>query len=158
MRGWPGLCGGIGLGVMLALTGCASHKPRPEFHLTVTSDGDFLAFKPDRLSVPAGAMVVVTFHHAGRIISQKHDFVVAAKDAMPALLAQSNQLAASSTDEDKSFIAPGDARVISASPRIAKGETTTIRFIAPAPGDYPFFCSTPGHADTMRGVLHVTPS
>jgi azurin len=112
-------------------------------HLQVESDGDFLTFKPDHLSVPAGTVVTVTFHHSGHIISQKHDWVLADKGEMPALLSQSNQLAAGSEGEDKSFIKPGDKRVIAATPQVSKGETTTIRFIAPAAGDYPFFCSTP---------------
>lgn len=149
------------IGVCLAALGlfsCSPHKPPPEAHLLVESDGDFLTFKPDRLSVRAGTVVTVTFHHAGRIISQKHDWVLADRGEMPALLSQSDQLAASGEGEDASFIKPGDNRVIAVTPQISKGETTTVRFIAPASGDYPFFCSTPGHGDTMRGVLDVTAS
>jgi len=156
----PGrLCpkGWVAIGLLASLANCSAPKPPAEFHITVETDGDFLAFKPDVLSVPTGAIVVVTFHHAGHIISQKHDLVVADKGTMPALLAQGNRMAASGVDEDKSVIAPGDKRVLAASNRIDKGQTTTLRFVAPAPGDYPFFCSTPGHGDTMRGVLHVTP-
>jgi azurin len=28
-------------------------------------------------------------------------------------------------------------------------------FTAPAPGDYPYICTFPGHAIIMRGVMHV---
>ncbi len=36
------------------------------------------------------------------------------------------------------------------------GASDTIYFIAPAPGDYTFLCTVPGHAQVMRGVLRVT--
>jgi azurin len=39
-----------------------------------------------------------------------------------------------------------------------KGEQVRIDFIAPAPGEYPFICTYPGHAAFMHGVLHVTAS
>jgi azurin len=31
-----------------------------------------------------------------------------------------------------------------------------VQFIAPAPGNYDFVCSVPGHGETMRGTLTVT--
>ena len=53
-------------------------------------------------------------------------------------------------------VSPDDPRVIAWVPMCGKGETVKTQFIAPAPGDYPFFCSTPGHAVEMNGILHVT--
>lgn len=35
------------------------------------------------------------------------------------------------------------------------GETNTLRFIAGEPGEYPFFCSSPGHFDKMQGKIIV---
>ncbi len=35
------------------------------------------------------------------------------------------------------------------------GETEVLEFTAPAPGDYPYVCTFPGHAILMRGVMHV---
>jgi len=32
-----------------------------------------------------------------------------------------------------------------------------LEFTAPAPGDYPYICSFPGHGIIMRGVLKVKP-
>jgi plastocyanin len=86
-----------GLGLLaFGIASCSPNAPPREVHLQVESDGDFLTFKPDHLSVPAGTVVTVTFHHSGHIISQKHDWVLADKGEMPALLSQSNQLAAGS--------------------------------------------------------------
>jgi azurin len=36
------------------------------------------------------------------------------------------------------------------------GAVDSIYFVAPAPGDYTFVCTVPGHAQIMRGVLRVT--
>ncbi len=138
------------------LTGCG--RSRPAVQLFVQSDGDFLEFKPDSLTAPAGAQVTLTFHHTGTIISQRHDWVLARPGTMSAIMAEVDAAAAKAGgDEDKSFLKADDPRIIAATPLIAKGQTTTITFTAPAPGDYPFFCSTPGHGESMHGILHVTP-
>lgn len=35
------------------------------------------------------------------------------------------------------------------------GQTATLTFTAGEPGDYPFFCSSPGHFDKMQGKITV---
>jgi azurin len=37
------------------------------------------------------------------------------------------------------------------------GTTSEVTFDAPAPGDYPYICTFPGHYMMMKGVLTVTP-
>ncbi|MBK6931207.1 MAG: auracyanin family protein [Saprospirales bacterium] len=37
------------------------------------------------------------------------------------------------------------------------GASDSIYFVAPAPGDYTFVCTVPGHAQAMRGLLRITP-
>jgi azurin len=147
----------LALAIALALAGCAKPPP-PTVRLSVDSDGDYLAFKPQRLTAPAGAHVVLTFAHRGKILSQQHDWVLARPGTMPSILADSDRASLSAHGEAASFLKPGDPRIIAATRRIGKGQTTTVEFTAPAAGDYPFFCSTPGHAEDMQGVLHVTAS
>ena len=141
---------------LLIMPTACQKAPPPTVSLSISSDGDFLAFRPTELTVPAGAHVVLTFHHTGKIISQDHDWVLADRGAMPALLAASDRAAAAGSPEGKSFLEPADPRVIASTKMIGKGQTASIEFTAPPPGDYPFFCSTPGHAETMHGLLHVT--
>ena len=143
------------LALAAALAGCAKAPP-PTVRLNIESDGDYLAFKPDRLSVPAGARVVLTLAHKGKILSQEHDWVLARPGTMPSILADSDRAAIAAAGAEASFLKPGDPRIIAATRRIRKGETASVEFTAPGPGDYPFFCSTPGHAEDMQGVLHVT--
>lgn len=40
---------------------------------------------------------------------------------------------------------------------IAGGQTATLNFVAGEPGEYPFFCSSPGHFDKMFGKIVVKP-
>ena len=117
-------------------------------NLYIQSDGDFLAFRPDTLTCPTGAVVRLTFHHSGQFLSALHNWVL----AMP------NQMEAVDKDAEKTdgIISTDDTRVIAAVPMCGKGQTVMTQFICPAPGDYPFFCSTPGHAVDMNGILHVT--
>ena len=138
------------LALPLTLSGCSHRQASGQqvVDLFIESDGDFLAFRPDELTCRTGAVVSLTFHHAGKFLSALHNWVL----VLP------NQMEAVDKDVEKTegVISPNDSRVIAAVPMCGKGETVRTQFIAPAPGDYPFFCSTPGHAVDMNGILHVT--
>ena len=114
--------------------------------LYVETDGDFLAFRPDTLACPAGALVRLKFHHAGRLVTVRHNWLLTRGDQLEAL---SKDLSA-----NDGVLSKDDARVITATALCDKGETVMIEFTAPAPGDYPFLCAT--HPEDMRGILHVT--
>ena len=136
------------LAIPFIALGCKGkpEAPPPVVELSIASDGDFLAFAPDELTCPTGAIIHLTFHHMGKIISARHDWVLTRPDQLESL----------TRDDLKhdGVLPPGDPRVIAATPLCDKGQTVTTQFVAPAPGDYPFLCST--HPEDMRGVLHVT--
>lgn len=135
----------------LALFGCNSHRASegPKVvDLLIESDGDFLAFRPDTLTCPTAAMVRLTFRHKGRFLSALHNWVLVRPDQMQAVDKDS--------EKTEGFVSTDDPRVIAAVPMCGKGESVSTQFIAPAPGEYPFFCSTPGHAVEMNGILRVT--
>jgi azurin len=138
------------LALPLSVFGCG-RKPTSEqeiVDLYIQSDGDFLAFKPDELTCPTGALVRLKFHHAGKFLSARHNWV----------LVYPNQMEAVDKDAEKTegVVSTDDPRVVAVVPMCDKGDTMMTQFIAPAPGDYPFFCATPGHAEDMNGILHVT--
>jgi plastocyanin len=136
------------LSMPLVCAGCR-RKPPPEqrtVDLFIESDGDLLAFKPDMLTCPTSARVRLTFHHRGKFLSARHDWILTYPDKLEGL---SEQLLDSCGD-----FAKDDPRIIAVTPLADKGQTVTTDFIAPAPGDYPFLCST--HPEDMRGILHVT--
>jgi azurin len=133
---------------LTVLFGCG-RRPKTEqqvVDLNIQSDGDFLAFQPDTLTCPTGALVRLKFHHAGKIISARHNWVLTNPAQLEALTKEAL--------DDDGILPKDDPRVIAATPLCDKGETVTIQFVAPPPGDYPFLCST--HPEDMRGILHVT--
>jgi azurin len=138
------------LAFLLTFSGCRHSRASEQqvVDLVIESDGDFLAFRPDELNCRTGAMVHLTFRHTGKFLSALHNWV----------LVRPNQMEAVDKDAEKTDgeISPDDPRVIAWVQMCGKGESVMTQFVAPAPGDYPFFCSTPGHAVDMNGIMHVT--
>jgi len=115
-------------------------------NLFIETDGDLISFKTDTLTAPSGAHVRLTFHHAGRFVTARHDWMLTYPDKLERL---SQELLDNNGEYKK-----GDPRIIAVTPLADKGGTVTTDFTAPSPGDYPFLCST--HSEDMRGILHVT--
>jgi azurin len=137
------------LAVPLTLIGCRRKATPPQevVDLFIESDGDFLAFRPDTLTCPSGAHARLTFHHGGKFLSARHNWVLVYPGQMEAV--------DKDVDDNEGIIPKDDKRVIAFTPMCDKGVTVMTQFTAPAPGDYPFFCSTPGHGECMNGILHV---
>jgi plastocyanin len=127
---------------------CARRPTREQqvVNLFIETDGDLIAFKPDTLMVLRGTRVRLTFHHAAKFVSARHDWMLTYPDKLERL---SQELL-----ENNGEYATGDPRIIAVTPLADKGGTVTTEFTAPPPGDYPFLCST--HSEDMRGILHVT--
>jgi azurin len=138
------------LGLPLALGGCRRQQPpeRQVVDLLIESDGDFLAFKPDTLTCPSRALVRLAFHHRGKFLSARHNWVLVHPGQMEAV--------DKDVEQNEGIIRKDDSRVIAWTPMCDKGGMVMAQFTAPTPGDYPFFCSTPGHGECMNGILHVT--
>jgi azurin len=145
-------------GLVIAPIAFATTRPvaaatkRPEVSLTVATDGDLLAFTPTELTCVTDALVHLTFVHTGKYITQEHNWVLTMPGAADAVAE-----AGLAAGEDAGYVPHGDRRVIAATKMCNKGERVSVDFIAPAPGDYPFVCTYPGHAAFMHGILHVTP-
>ena len=136
--------------VPLTWVGCRRKEPivQQVVDLLIESDGDFLAFTPDTLTCPTGALVRLTFHHRGKFLSARHDWVLVHPGQMEAV--------DKAVEQNEGIIPNDDSRVIAWTPMCDKGGMVMAQFTAPKPGDYPFFCSTPGHGECMNGILHVT--
>ena len=50
---------------------------------------------------------------------------------------------------------PATDKILWGSTMLDHGQEATISFVAPAPGDYPYICTFPGHHILMRGIMHV---
>ena len=139
------------LGFPLMLAGCARKQVPKEqqiVDLLIESDGDFLAFRPDTVTCPTGALVRLTFHHTGQFLSALHNWVLVFPHQMEAV--------DKDLEKTEGVVEADDPRIIAFVQMCGKGQTAMTQFIAPAPGDYPLFCSTPGPGVDMNGILHVT--
>jgi azurin len=138
--------------LVFPLAACMRLRARDDVvELHVASDGDELAFKPNRLTCPTRSMVRIFFHHTGEILSDPHDLVVLKPGTLARFIADADR------ESETRLIPDGDASlVVAAVPLCGRGETAMVQFIAPEPGEYPFVCSVPGHGETMRGILTVT--
>jgi azurin len=47
------------------------------------------------------------------------------------------------------------AQMVGSTRLIGGGQSATLNFVAGEPGEYPFFCSSPGHFDKMFGKIVV---
>jgi azurin len=132
--------------------GRAQSVESPVVELHVASNGDALGFVPTHLICPSGARVRLFLHHAGEIIDDVHDWVLLKPGTKSAFVRDADQ------EPDETVIVPRNDghMVLAATPLCGRGQTVLVEFTAPAPGEYPFVCSIPGHGATMTGVLVVT--
>jgi azurin len=146
------LAAGIAIPLGCLSQGAWAASPGKPVNLNITSDGDLLAFKPDRLTCPTGATVHLTFYHTGKYITQDHNWVLTRPGAADAVAKTALE-----ASENSAWTPAKDPRVLAATPPCPKGQHVSVDFTAPPAGDYPFLCTTPGHGAVMHGVLYVTP-
>lgn len=110
-------------------------------------DREFLLIKP-------GARARLRLSNVDDML---HNWVLCAVGTdLDALATAALQLGADAMAKD--FVPPSD-RVLCYAPIVGPSQATFVDFVAPTTsGDYPFVCTLPGHATTMRGVLRVCAS
>lgn len=97
---------------------------------------DMMAFSQTELSLKSGTPVKLTINNAGAL---EHNWVLV------------------SADKDPLIVSEVDALYGVKSETIGAGQTATVDFVAPGPGEYQYVCTTAGHAaGGMVGKLIVT--
>lgn len=121
--------------------------------LSIGAD-DAMRFDQAELHVAADCdEVVLSLHHRGTrpVRSMGHNWVLVAAEDLRAVAAAGMRASAA-----EGYLPRDDARVIAATGLIGGGETTTVRFSTRTlvrGGDYRYFCSFPGHWNSMQGRL-----
>jgi azurin len=119
--------------------------------IEIGSVGNLMAFNKTKLSVPTGAEVHVTFKNSGTQDVMQHNWVLV-KPGKEASVAADGLAKA----PDAGYLVPGPD-IIAYTALTKPGGTAETTFTAPAPGNYPYICTFPGHYIMMKGVLAVTP-
>lgn len=155
----------LALAAPVLLAGCRWRAPvdaapppppapaRPNIELVVQSAGDLLEFSPRALSCPAGSHVRITFQHAGKYVSFMHNWVL----IRPGTFDEVTK-AAVLAGEEHGWLPANDPAIIAATSMCGRGQSVSVEFDAPPAGRYLYICSTPGHSESMWGVLTVTPA
>ena len=110
-----------------------------------------LRFDVEELVVPAGSRVALTFVNDDDML---HNLVITREAAADSVALDAMRLGLSG--HDMAYV-PASEDVLFHTGLLEPGAEETVYFTAPVvPGGYPFVCTFPGHAATMRGILRVT--
>jgi azurin len=136
-------------------TPSASASAAPEaakkVELEIASVGDTMFYDKKTLTVPTGAHVHLTLKNNGKLAVMQHNWVLVKKGTEAKVA-----LAGMEKAPDAGYVVPSDD-VLAYTPLAQPQTTAEVTFTAPAPGDYPYICTFPGHYVVMKGVLTVTP-
>ena len=147
----------LGIAVVPVIQSAASPSQVTADASTIAISGnDLMKFDKARFEVKSGDTVTIRFTNAGTIpkVAMGHNIVVL--KAGVTALAWGPKAQASGATADNDFI-PAAVRgdVLAHSKTLGPGESDTITFTAPAPGEYDYLCSFPGHFSGMRGIMVV---
>ncbi|WP_394821223.1 plastocyanin/azurin family copper-binding protein [Pendulispora albinea] len=137
-------------GIAFALTATACGKGTHEQN--IASVGDTMAFDVTGFSVKTGTQVHLVLKNNGTTPAMTHNWVLV-KPGTEAAVATAGMNAG----QGAGYVQAGDGNIIAHTPLSAPGSTVEITFTAPAPGMYPYICTYPGHYQTMKGTMQVTP-
>jgi azurin len=116
---------------------------------------DQMQYSTKAFEVVTGEKVTLVFKHVGNLpaVAMGHNVVI---------LKPGSQIVAfgskAGTAKDTGYIPQDDeskAMIFAHTKMLGGGESTEITFTAPAPGQYPFLCSFPGHWAIMQGMMTV---
>jgi azurin len=118
----------------------------------VITANDQMQFSTKAFEVAAGSPVVVVLQNVGTMAKEVmgHNLIVLQPGNDVAAFG-AKAMAAKETD----YIPQGDASIFAHTRLLGPGESDTLRFTAPAAGEYPYLCSFPGHFAMMQGVMTV---
>ena len=137
--------------MLLALAGSLAAQ-MPEQKLSLATQHGRMRFDPEELVVAPGAKVTLVFQNTDEM---QHNWVLCKPVPGITLIVAQKAWALGAQAMQKQFV-PDDEAILLHSRILNPQETETVIFTAPdKPGDYPFVCTMPGHAFSMKGTLHV---
>lgn len=123
----------------------------PAIEITIKPDpANPLAYDTKTMVVKAGQTVKLTFNNTHPTLPQPHNFVLGKagvdKGKMLGIAMTAMTLV------DKGYI-PDSPDILAHTKLIQPSQSETIEFVVPAPGEYNYICTFPGHGAIMNGVL-----
>jgi azurin len=118
--------------------------------INIATVGNTMVYTTSALTVHAGQTVHLTLKNQATDATMSHNWVLVKPGTEASVAAEAQK-----AGEAGGFI-PLVADVIAHTPQVKPGQTGDVTFTAPDPGAYPYLCTNPGHAQSMKGVLTVT--
>ena len=128
-----------------------ANPPPPE--LAIATKGNELAYDKTVMTAHAGQTVRVTFSNRSDPASDfRHNWVLVKPGREEQVVTDSVQ-----AGQSRDYV-PDTPDVVAHTKLLKAGESQSVQFQVPdTPGDYPYFCSFPGHSGLLKGVLKVSP-
>ena len=146
----PGAAPAPAAGTAAAPAPAAAAADLPVLEITIKPDAaNPLAYDTKTISAKAGQKIKLTFTNTHPTLPQPHNIVIGklgTKDKMMAIAMGAMTLV------DKGYI-PDSPDILAHTKLLQPGSSETIEFTVPAAGEYPFFCTFPGHVAIMNGTL-----
>lgn len=127
-------------------------KPVQHVEIEIASVANTMTFDKKELSVPTGAEVHLTFKNNATSSVLGHNWVLVNTGTEASVAAAGLKLG-----EAAGYLDVRNKDVLANTTLAKPGETVDVTFTAPAPGQYEYICTFPGHYMMMKGVLTVTP-
>ena len=126
-------------------------KRMEAFRITISTVQDKMLYDKKEFSVETGKPVQLTFINND---FPPHNLLIVKPGTADEVATLAILLA---NDGFKKQWRPDTPKILWGSTMIDYEQKSVISFTAPAPGDYPYVCTFPGHALLMRGMMHVLP-
>ncbi len=160
--------------VIPLFSGCGGQNPAPSIaapaapvevpvtdaagtQLVQMTGGDNMHYNGTRFTVVTGQPVRIELTNIGqnpRTI-MAHNLVI----LQPRMDAEGFALSAAQAKAENYLPSALKNQVLASTPFAGPGEIVTVAFAAPAPGEYPFLCTFPGHyVAGMHGTMVVAPA
>lgn len=133
----------------------ASSAPAAIAEITIKPDvANPLAYDTKEFKVKAGQKVKLVFNNTHPAVPQPHNIAISKPGTKDKLLGLAMAMAAAPDGMAKGFM-PDSPDILYHTKLLQPNTSETLEFTAPAAGDYPYFCTFPGHGMLMNGVMHV---
>jgi azurin len=142
----------------VAISTLASGQDVTAIELTPSKDATKpLAYDKTEFTAKAGSKIKLTMNNTGSAVPQPHNVVLCKPGTESKVSAASMSMLTDPAGMAKAYV-PASPDILASTVFAQPGQTQSVEVTLPAePGDYPFFCTFPGHSMIMKGVLKVVP-
>ena len=110
-----------------------------------------MKFATEEFTVKSGSTVRLVMDNIATLEAMQHNIVILTPGSDINVVGA----AAIQAGPDNDYVPADNENILFYTAIAMPGEQTEIEFTAPAPGEYPFICTFPGHYSLMKGVMIV---